>query len=85
MNKHIIVEFQLFDATHKVMIYEDGACKSIYEVATGNIEGMLKNYSEDPNVKKIDLIGNKEYLEKIKNNIMTDFSHEDIQIDILEK
>lgn len=84
-NRHIVVNFQMFDAVQELMVYEDGACVSIYEISTNQLENVLRKYTKDSNITSIDIIGNKKYLEKIKANVKTDFAAGDVDINIVER
>ena len=85
-DKHIVVPYQMFDGEQNIIIYENGECIKTDYVATGSLrEALYAMCKEDTNIKRIDIVGNKNYLDKIRKDMKTKFDISNVEVKIIER
>ena len=82
---NIIVNFQPFDALQTVIVYQQGAVVETHKVSIDDIPNLVSNLSTMYSCKDINLVGNKNFLERTKAQILTKFANKDLNIVIIER
>ena len=83
---HLVIPYQMFDSQQKIVMYENGECISTDYVATTNLAAALYSLCTDnPSIDQVDIIGNQNYLEKIKKQVQTKFKESSVKINIVNR
>lgn len=81
----IIVNSQPFDALQTVLVYQQGTVVATHKVGIDEIPNLVSNLSTMYSCKYVNLVGNKNFLERTKAQILTKFANQDIEINIVER
>ena len=82
---NIIVNFQPFDALQTVIVYQQGAVVATHKASIDDIPNLVLNLSTMYSCKNVNLVGNKNFLERTKAQILTKFANKDLNIEIIER
>ena len=81
----IIVNSQPFDALQTVVVYQQGTVVATHKASIDDIPNLVLNLSNTYNCKNVNLVGNKNFLERTKAQILTKFANKDLNIEIIER
>lgn len=76
----IVASFTSFTHNHKIAIYQDGDIIEEVKAVSEDMPDIIKGLKTKYNVDEIDLIGNPDYLKKMKEKLSTEFSQVKIEI-----
>ena len=68
-NSHIVLSYQPFDFTQSILVYTNGTCIEIKHCKYEEIPETIIELSKKHNIKRVDIRGNREFVEKIKDNL----------------
>lgn len=77
---HIIVNYRLFTTNQNVLVYSNGECIYQCEVPLNQVNNTVASLRKQYDVKRIDLCGNGDYLQKFKAEMLTQFGNNECEI-----
>lgn len=80
--KHIIVQTN-FDLNQQVLVYIDGECKEIASASVDNLVNVVNSLRLKYNINNIDLFGNKQYVRKMQEDLISKYS--ELNITVIER
>ena len=76
----VIVFFQPFSIMQTIIVYKNNEIVDTKQVEIERVPNVVKGVCSTYNIKEVDLKGNKDYLEKYKAEILTNYSMLDVKI-----
>ena len=76
----VVVFFQPFDILQTIIVYKNGEVVDTKRVEIERIPNVIKGVCTTYNINDVDLKGSRDYLEKYKTEILTNYSLLNVEI-----
>lgn len=82
LKNYVVAVIQPFVLVQHVYVYENGECSKNIYCTLADLNETCYNLCKDYNIKTLDLIGARDYIARIKDEISTMTKYKNFQIDI---